>query len=110
MSCSSRPKSAAAACLYSAKRVPTVQVHLMTDPSHGWASVLVSDLAKVGLSPSDFSHCSYRRGEVCALEEDCDLRIYLDALRAHGHGIVFKEHFTSAEAPCRRWNRISPKD
>jgi len=97
----SKPREAEP-CFY---REP-ITVHIMSDPGHSWASVTIGDLARVGLSPSDFSRYSYRRGEVCALEEDCDLPIYLQALKRHHIPIDVRTYTTNSPAPCRKWNPI----
>lgn len=99
----SRPKEPLPHCYY---REP-VKVHIMSDPGHAWASVTINDLAQVGLSPSDFSPYSYRRGDVCALEEDCDLPIYLRALRRHHIPIDVRTYTTNKPAPCRKWSPIN---
>jgi hypothetical protein len=49
------------------------------DPGHGWLEVSKEDLQYVGLSPSDFSSYSYRKGNRFFLEEDCDAGLFLNA-------------------------------
>ena len=53
------------------------------DPGHGWLEVTRADMAKVNLSPSDFSGYSYRnsRDSKYYLEEDADATKFLVAWR-----------------------------
>lgn len=53
------------------------------DPGHGWAKVRRSELVKLGIADK-ISSCSYQKGVYVYLEEDCDLSVYMDALRARG--------------------------
>jgi hypothetical protein len=43
-----------------------------SDPGHGWLEVPWTALKDLGLNPTDFSSCSYRKRNVFYLEEDCD--------------------------------------
>jgi len=43
-----------------------------TDPGHGWIEVPLENLAALGFKVSDFSTCSYRKGNLVFLEEDGD--------------------------------------
>jgi len=56
-----------------------------TDPGHGWLEVDWTDLKAVDLNPTDFSRCSYRRGNTFYLEEDCDAPKFAAAFEAKYH-------------------------
>lgn len=57
------------------------------DPGHGWLEVPLSELHNLGIA-DDISACSYisnaggTTGKLVYLEEDCDLAVFCDALRA----------------------------
>lgn len=53
-----------------------------TDPGHGWVEVNWTALKALGLNPTDFSRCSYRRGNTFYLEEDCDAPKFIAAWEA----------------------------
>ena len=46
------------------------------DPGHGWLEVEYSDLVELGIQ-DEISECSYRRGNTCYLEEDCDAYLFV---------------------------------
>jgi hypothetical protein len=81
---------------------PRTFTYLM-DPGHGWLIVSRGDLAEAGLSPADFSSCSYVRGDTFALEEDCDMPRFLKRLDERGIPYRLGEQHTGAEAHVRRW-------
>jgi len=72
--------------LETSSKVKTIR--FFADPGHGWARVKKSELAKLGIAEL-ISVFSYERGEFAYLEEDCDLSIYLNALRAKGMAYKF---------------------
>jgi hypothetical protein len=49
----------------------------ISDPGHAWLKVNTRDLFALGLTPSDFSSYSYRRGDDLYLEEDCDATLFI---------------------------------
>jgi hypothetical protein len=75
----------------------------LQDPSHGWLIVRRGDLADAGLSPADFSSCSYVRGDTFALEEDCDMPRFLKRLDERGIPYRLREQHTKTDAHVRRW-------
>ena len=75
----------------------------LQDPGHGWLIVSGGDLAQAGMSPADFSPCSYVRGDTLALEEDCDMPRLLKRLDERGIPYRLREQHTNAEAHVRRW-------
>src|SRR5512145_2977120 len=75
----------------------------LQDPGHGWLIVSCADLAAAGMSPADFSSCSYARGDTLALEEDCDMPRFLKRLDERGIPYRLREQHTDADAHVRRW-------
>ncbi len=62
-----------------------------TDPGHGWLEVTVNDLSSISLVPSDFTQCSYRKGNTLYLEEDCDAGKFINAWKARGNTCTINE-------------------
>ena len=63
-----------------------------SDPGHAWLEVSVQKLWSVGLKPTDFSVYSYRKGDRCFLEEDCDATVFYEVYkRVFGEAPKFKE-------------------
>jgi hypothetical protein len=75
----------------------------LQDPGHGWLIVSRGDLADAGLSPADFSICSYVRGGTFALEEDCDMPRFLKRLDEQGIPYRLREQHAKTQAHVRRW-------
>lgn len=63
--------------------------HFVSDPGHGWLKVDVSEIDRLGIR-DDISLFSYERNGVAYLEEDSDLRVFLDAKKARGEEVKFK--------------------
>jgi hypothetical protein len=79
------------------------------DPGHGWLEVQYSELVKMGIADKITSY-SFRAGNTCYLEEDCDLTTFVQALPADtnirewfNHEVVTKTH--KDDAPCRDYPR-----
>jgi hypothetical protein len=75
----------------------------LQDPGHGWLIASCADLAGAGMSPADFSSCSYVRGDTLALEEDCDMPRFLKRLDERGIPYRLREQHTNTEAHVRHW-------
>jgi hypothetical protein len=75
----------------------------LQDPGHGWLIVSRADLAGAGMSPADFSPCSYVCGDTLALEEDCDMPRFLKLLDELGIPYRLREQHTNGDAHVRRW-------
>jgi hypothetical protein len=75
----------------------------LQDPGHGWLIVSGADLAALGMKHADFSICSYVSGDALALEEDCDMPLFLKRLDEVGITWRLREHHTNADAPVRCW-------
>lgn len=75
-------------------------INIYTDPGHGWARVKRAELAKLGVLDKVTPY-SFERNDSVYLEEDCDLGLYVLALKARGHEIKYRE--TNCD---RRYSRI----
>ena len=82
-------------------------IHL-EDPGHGWLLVSAEDLALTGLKPRNFSTCSSARGGTYALEEDCDMPLFLKALTAKGIPFHIQIQHVRGDAHVRHWRDIHP--
>lgn len=68
------------------------QYKFYSDPGHGWLEVNILDLADVGLGPESFTQFSYRKGDTCYLEEDCDAaKFFLAFCNRYGEKPTFIE-------------------
>jgi hypothetical protein len=65
-------------------------ITVYSDPGHAWAKVSRAELIRLGLIDK-ISTYSYQRKGFVYLEEDCDLGLYIVALRDAGATIKFKE-------------------
>lgn len=54
---------------------------LISDPGHAWLEVPVAEIKDLGIA-GNISGCSYVRGSMAYLEEDCDLGVFVDAWEA----------------------------
>lgn len=86
----------------------TKTITFYADPGHGWAKVKKSELAKLQIAEL-ISPYSYERGEYAYLEEDCDLSIYLAALKANGQSYKFSGTTCAyKQSRIRGYNRYLP--
>ena len=69
----------------------TKTINIYTDPGHGWAKVTRAELKRLGLAEKISSY-SYQRKDHVYLEEDCDLSVYLSALRDAGYNVSFRDY------------------
>lgn len=84
----------------------TLKFH--SDPAHGWLEVSKS-LAKLHLREKyvQISFCSYMRGNLLYLEEDCDAPLLLEALKNDGIEVKFDELQTD-DSPIRGFDGFLP--
>lgn len=80
-----------------------MKITIYTDPGHGWAEVKLSELDRLDITHK-ISRYSYVKGDTVFLEEDCDLAVYLAALRAAGEAFEFEEHHTNGDSRIRNFN------
>jgi hypothetical protein len=82
-----------------------------SDPGHGWLAVSHADVQDVGLTLSMFSPCSYERGDMAFLEEDCDAGLFVAAYRAkHGRAPAYTEKGANSDSPIRNYKRLPGTD
>ena len=86
--------------------VDSVEIHFCTDPGHGWALVTVDLVEELGIS-DQISEYSYRKGEVVALEEDCDYGLLVDALNSRQIPFTVVEVHAKDHTHIRQWNRFT---
>lgn len=67
-----------------------MKINAYSDPGHGWAAVPLSLLQRLDLLDRVTPY-SYLRGRFAYLEEDCDLSTFMDAARAAGLKIEFRQ-------------------
>lgn len=77
-------------------------LHFYADPAHGWLKVPLRDLDKLGIKDK-ISECSYYRGEFAYLEEDCDMSMYLYAMRALGYKVNIVYHSSNRSSVVRNF-------
>lgn len=86
-------------------------INFYSDAGHGWGSVLLTDLQALNIADK-VSTYSYQRGRRVYLEEDCDLSLFVQAARAAGWTVIFKEHNHPNYSPIRNFDhyraRVNP--
>ena len=84
-----------------------MELAYITDPGHGWLLVTTGQLAEVDLTPDAFSRYSYRQGDVLALEEDCDMAVFLNAYESKRKETpLVRARHLDHDAPMRSWSRL----
>ena len=81
-------------------------ITIYSDPGHGWAKVKFSLLEKLGIADQVSSY-SYLYGEHVYLEEDCDLSLFIKAMRANDLPVTFKESNTNSRSTIREYTSYS---
>ena len=66
------------------------QLVYIQDSGHGWLEVPYAELVELGIQ-NDISSCSYIEGSNVYLEEDCDMWVYLNAVRDKNGEFEFRE-------------------
>lgn len=82
-----------------------MQITFHCDRSHGWGEVPLELINRLGIA-GKISRYSYTKLPNAYLEEDCDLGIFIDAMKAKGETITFKEKFTNHDSPVRTYLRF----
>lgn len=78
-----------------------ISIVIFADPGHAWARVPKKQLQKLGISDK-ISAYSYQRGDYAYLEEDCDLGVYINALKSKNYvEFNFKEFHTNRQSKIR---------
>src|SRR5690606_23104266 len=68
----------------------TTSFRFMSDPGHGWLEVPVSVVRDLGIA-EQISPFSYRNGGIAYLEEDCDMQVFVQAMRKKGCHFTIKD-------------------
>jgi len=88
------------------EEAPTLQktktIKTYSDPGHAWGKVSYKELTALGIADK-ISRCSYQREGFIYLEEDCDLGIYVNAMREKGIVVKFKESWTNRQSKIRNY-------
>lgn len=82
------------------KRGLTIDVY--NDPGHGWGKVPISLLQELGIARS-ISPYSYKRDGFAYLEEDADLTRFIDAMKAQGREVKFRDHTGDKQSKIRNY-------
>ncbi len=77
------------------------------DPGHGWIAADLHRLQSLGIADT-ITPYSYRDGDTCWLEEDCDAPRYLRALSAAGIPYRLVSTHTPGDAWIRRLPSFAP--
>jgi hypothetical protein len=76
------------------------------DPGHGWLAVDVETAQAIGLTPEDFSNCSYRLGTTLYLEEDADATLFAENWRKLGREFKTTTIYYNNDCFVRSLNRL----
>jgi hypothetical protein len=82
-----------------------ITLNYHTDPSHGWLECNRELISSTGIADA-ISQYSYQRGNNVYLEEDCDMPLLLNALRARSIGVVVNDLYQE-DSPVRGYARYS---
>jgi hypothetical protein len=84
-----------------------LQLHFISDPGHGWLQVdRDTAWAVMGHDFVRLSSCSYQRGELLFLEEDCDAPLFLNCAKAKGLEVVVHERSQSTDSVVRSFDSL----
>ena len=76
---------------------------LVSDASHGWLKVPVSELERLNIV-EDITTFSYVRNDVAYLEQDADMATFLKAREAEGKPVTkIKEHSRNGQSRIRKY-------
>ena len=81
--------------------------NVYNDPGHGWMKVNRKELESLGIADKITGY-SYMRGESVYLEEDCDMQIFLTALRLKfgefNINDICKDHYSDKQSKIRNYD------
>jgi hypothetical protein len=72
------------------------------DPGHAWVKIKRETLISLNIEDK-ISRFSYQRGDYCYLEEDCDVTILVEALKAKGIEYQFSSKHTDKRSKIRSY-------
>ena len=76
--------------------------HFYTDPGHGWLAVKKQFLETLGIA-AQITPYSYQHGDTAYLEEDCDMTVFLQALKKTGIEVEITIHHTDQDSRIRSY-------
>lgn len=79
-----------------------MKISYYSDPGHGWGAVERSVLEDLGILDK-ITPYSYQRNNMVYLEEDCDLLLLIDTLKARGIHFDWSESYTNYDSPIRSY-------
>lgn len=74
-----------------------------SDPGHAWFKVKNKELIDLSIA-HEISSFSYAKGDYAYLEEDCDAKKYLAALRNKKISFKIKEQWTNRRSKIRNYS------
>lgn len=74
--------------VYINNKEANMQLNFHSDPGRGWVKVKRELLKELGIEDKISSY-SYQRGEYVYLEEDADLTLFVNTMKAQGRGVEF---------------------
>lgn len=80
-----------------------------SDAGHGWLAVKKQELIDLDILDK-ISPFSYVSGDTFYLEEDCDAGLFINAMKAKGIEIKYKEKDHGDYSSIRGMERVSNKD
>src|SRR4030067_1541967 len=83
--------------------------HFCADPGHGWLAVKKHWLQSFGIA-SQITPYSYQRGDTAYLEEDCDLSVFLVALKEADIEADIRTHHTDCRSRIRSYESYRCED
>lgn len=81
-----------------------LKIKFYSDPGHGWGAVKRKVLDQLGIADK-ITYYSYMKGGTVYLEEDCDLALLVNTLKARNIGFVYEEKSTNRYSPIRNYLR-----
>jgi hypothetical protein len=80
---------------------------MYNDPGHAWLAVRRNELKRLGIMDK-ISRCSYQKGSVVYLEEDCDFSVFVSARIARNKPFHVIEKYTDGFSPIRDFQSFNP--
>jgi hypothetical protein len=77
-----------------------------TDPAHGWLEVTAADVQALGIA-GQISNYSYRKGDACYLEEDCDAFLFMETAKGAGWTVNVTTRHTDRDSFIRALPRFA---
>lgn len=80
----------------------------LTDPGHGWLLVNLESVKEImGSKFGEISDCSFiSRNGMAALEEDCDMPLFLAELEKLGHTFQLQNQHMNNDKNWTGWRRF----